>query len=163
MTANRAQWEWRSVDWECLPPADHRARAAWAFAEGLERGPLHEEIRAVEGGFATLDEIDAAAAADSHILAPVKPPKNPRNDPDRPRRPDSRAVAPWPLRMATPEAKEIYKQRAVTCVNARARHRGLRPFLVRGMLKAKAIVPWHPLAHHLRRLLGPGPRPALAA
>jgi transposase len=50
MTANRAQWEWRSVDWEGLPPADHRARAAWAFAEGLERGPLHEEIRAVEGG-----------------------------------------------------------------------------------------------------------------
>ena len=119
----------------------------------------------VDGGFATVDGIDAAAAAESRIYAPVKPPKNPRNDPYRPRRTDSPAVAEWRLRMATPEAKEIYKQRAATaeCVNAQLRNRGLRQFPVRGMRKAKGIVLWHAIAHNLQHLLAPGPQMALAA
>jgi transposase len=118
----------------------------------------------VDGGFATLAGIDATAAADSRIYAPVKPPKNPRNDPYQPRRSDSPAVAAWRLRMASAEGKEIYKQRAATaeCVNAQVRNRGLRQFPVRGMLKAKAIVLWHAIAHNLQRLLAPSPRTALA-
>ena len=118
----------------------------------------------VDGGFATLDGIQAAAESGSQLYAPVKPPKNPKNDPYRPRRSDSPAVAEWRARMATPEAKEIYKQRAATaeCVNAHARNRGLRQFPVRGMLKAKAIVLWHALAHNLLRMAGPTLRVALA-
>ena len=55
--------------------------------------------------------------------------------------------------MATPEAKEIYKQRASTaeCVNALARNRGLQRFNVRGLAKARAIVLWYVLAHNLMR------------
>jgi transposase len=49
MTANRAQWEWRPVDLEGLLPADHRARAAWAFAQNLDLSPWYERIEAVEG------------------------------------------------------------------------------------------------------------------
>ena len=117
----------------------------------------------VDGGFATVDGIQAAAASGSRLYAPVKPPKNPKNDPYRPRRSDSQAVAEWRARMATQEAKGIYKQRAWTaeCVNAHARNRGLWQFRVRGMLKAKAIVLWYALAHNLSRMINPNPRVAL--
>jgi hypothetical protein len=110
-----------------------------------------------------VDGIQAAAESGSPLYAPVKPPKNPRNDPCWPRRSDSRPVAEWRAKMATQEAKEIYKQRAATaeCVNAQARNRGLRQFPVRGMLKAKAIVLWHALAHYLARMLNPNPQVAL--
>ncbi len=55
--------------------------------------------------------------------------------------------------MATDEAKAIYRQRAATaeCVNALARNRGLRRFLVRGLRKVKAVVLWYALAHNLTR------------
>ena len=117
----------------------------------------------VDGGFATVDGIQATAEANSQLYAPVKPPKNPKNDPYRPRRSDSPPVAEWRARMATAAAKEIYKQRAATaeCVNAQARNRGLRQFRVRGMLKAKAVVLWHALAHNLSRMMNPNPRVAL--
>ena len=118
----------------------------------------------VDGGFSTVDGIQAAAASGSQLYAPVKPPKNPKYDPYRPRRSDSPAVAEWRARMATAEAKEVYKQRAATaeCVNAQARNRGLRQFLVRGKLKAKAIVLWYALAHNLSRMMNPKIRVALA-
>jgi len=117
-----------------------------------------------DGAYATVDGIQAAAESRSVLYAAVKPPKNPRNDPYRPRRSDSPAVAQWRARMATQEAKEIYRQRAATaeCVNAQLRNRGLRQFPVRGMLKAKAIVLWHALAHNLSRMLNPTLRVALA-
>ena len=56
--------------------------------------------------------------------------------------------------MATEEAKRIYRQRAASAewVNAQARNRGLRQFLVRGMAKARAVVLWHALAHNLAQL-----------
>ncbi len=55
--------------------------------------------------------------------------------------------------MATDEAKAIYRQRGATaeCVNALARNRGLRRFLVRGLRKVKAVVLWYALAHNLTR------------
>ena len=46
---NRAQVELRPVDLEGLLPADHRARVVWEFVEGVDLGPLHAEIKAVEG------------------------------------------------------------------------------------------------------------------
>lgn len=145
--------------------------------EGTDQGqlePMLDQLREryghcppemlVDGGFATVDGIDAAAESGSQLYAPVKPPKNPKNDPYRPRHSDSRAVAEWRARMATQEAKQIYKQRAATaeCVNAQARNRGLRQFRVRGMLKAKAVVLWHALAHNLSRMINPNPKVALA-
>ena len=46
------------------------------------------------------------------------------------------------------------KDRAATaeCVNALARNRGLQRFLVRGMVKAKAVALWFALAHNLARI-----------
>jgi transposase len=67
-------------------------------------------------------------------------------------------------RMATPEAKTTYKQRAATaeCVNAQARNRGLRQFLVRGLDKVRAVLLWYALAHNLRRIAHPLTEPVSA-
>jgi transposase len=108
----------------------------------------------VDGGYAQHDSIDAAAAKDVVVYAPVHPPrKGSLRDPHEPRSEDSAAVAAWRARMATPEAKEIYKQRAATaeCVNAIARNRGLRQFLVRGIRKVKTVLTIFAIAHDLMR------------
>lgn len=64
--------------------------------------------------------------------------------------------------MGTPEAKEIYKQRAATaeCVNAQARNRGLRQLTVRGTDKVKAIATWFAIAHNMARYFALQPHPA---
>jgi transposase len=46
---NRGQVELRPADLESLLPADHRARAVWAFIEGLDLAAFHDRIRAIEG------------------------------------------------------------------------------------------------------------------
>ena len=64
---------------------------------------------------------------------------------------DSAAVVAWRQRMATPEAKAVYKERAATAeyTNAQARNRGLRQFLVRGVCKVKSIALLHGLTHNM--------------
>ena len=71
---------------------------------------------------------------------------------------DSPVIAQWRQRMGTPEAKEIYKQRAATveCVNAQARNRGLQRLLVRGLRKARVVLLWFAIAHNLMRSLSLG-------
>ena len=87
------------------------------------------------------------------MYAPVQRPKKDDRDPHEPRPGDSEVIAEWRRRMGTAEAKEIYKERASTaeCVNAIARNRGLRQFLVRGLAKVRAIALWFALAHNLMR------------
>jgi transposase len=89
------------------------------------------------------------------VYAPVRESGQSERAPHTPRRSDSEAVAAWRVRMATPEAQEIYKERASTaeCVNAQARNRGLYRFLVRGLRKVRTIALWYALAHNLRRLI----------
>jgi len=84
--------------------------------------------------------------------------QDPRRDPHAPRPGDPPAVAAWRARMGTPEAQAIYKERAATaeCVNAQARNRGLRQFLVRGLPKVRAIALWYALAHNLMRAVALG-------
>ena len=87
------------------------------------------------------------------VYAPVHKPKKADQDPHQRRRDDSDVVAEWRERMGTNEAKAIYKERAATaeCVNAIARNRGLRQFLVRGIEKVRAVALWFALAHNLVR------------
>ncbi len=66
------------------------------------------------------------------------------------------AVQAWRARMATDEAKTIYKQRAATAerVNADARrHRGLADMPVRGLPKISTWVLWIALAHNMMRTM----------
>ena len=109
----------------------------------------------VDGGFAKKADIDAVSPPQGGtvVYAPVMESKDSNRDPHTPRDDDSPAVAEWRQRMATDEAKAIYRQRAATaeCVNALARNRGLQRFLIRGLRKVKAVVLWYALAHNLMR------------
>jgi len=108
----------------------------------------------VDGGFTKLADIEAVSADDkTTVYAPVTKPRAPRRDPHAARPGDTPAVAAWRVRMGTPAAREIYKERAATaeCINALARNRGLQRFTVRGLVKAKAVALLFALAHNLMR------------
>jgi transposase len=109
----------------------------------------------VDGGFAGLKDIEKASELGTTVYAPVAKPKDKTRDPYVPLSTDSPVIAQWRKRMGTPEAKEIYKQRAssVECVNALARNRGLHRLLVRGLHKARAILLWFAIAHNMMRTL----------
>lgn len=110
----------------------------------------------VDGGFVKKEDITQVSAPEgtTTVYAPVQASKDPQRDAHTPRDDDSPAVAEWRKRMATPEAKEIYKDRAATaeCVNAIARNRGLYQVRVRGSPKVRAVVLWYVLAHNLVRM-----------
>jgi transposase len=107
----------------------------------------------VDGGFAKKEDIETVEQGGTTVYAPVQKSKDPERDAHTPRPDDTPAVARWRQRMATDEAKAIYRQRAATaeCVNALARNRGLQRFLVRGLRKVKAVALWYALAHNLMR------------
>ncbi len=111
----------------------------------------------VDGGYAQHDAIDQASAQNVTVYAPVpKPRKDSTRDPHAPRKDDSEAVAAWRERMATDEAKEIYKHRAATAetVNADAKqHRALDSFAVRGLPKALASASLFALTYNILRLI----------
>ena len=118
-----------------------------------------------DGGFVKKEDIDDVGPpkGGTTVYSPVMPSKDPTRDAHTPRADDSPAVAAWRKRMATEEAKAIYKQRASTaeCINAHLRNRGLQRFLVRGLEKVKAVVLWYAVAHNLFR--GEALRAELAA
>lgn len=109
----------------------------------------------VDGGYLNLAEIEALSERhrDTTLYAPPPTPRDPARDPHAPLPGDPPAVATWRARMGSPEAKDIYRERASTaeCVNAIARNRGLRHIPVRGLAKARAVLLWFALAHNLLR------------
>jgi transposase len=109
----------------------------------------------VDGGFTKKSDIDKVSSPQGKttVYAPVMKSKDPNRDAHTPRSDDSAAVAEWRERMATDEAKEIYKDRAASaeCVNAIARNRGFWHFPVRGSPKARVIGVWYALVHNIMR------------
>jgi transposase len=120
-----------------------------------ERYEQLPEAMLVDGGFVKKAAIEQVSPPEGGTLvyAPVMESKDPQRDRHTPCDDDSPAVAEWRARMGTPEAKEIYKERAATaeCVNAIARNRNLQQFRVRGLRKIKAVALWYALAHNLMR------------
>ena len=130
-----------------------------------EMSPMVEQIESrhgkppdemlVDGGFAKHDDIEKVSAphGKTTVYAPVMKSSNPDIDVHAPRLNDSPVIAQWRQRMATDEAKEIYKERAATaeCVNAIARNRGFWQFPVRGSPKARTIALWYALLHNVMR------------
>jgi hypothetical protein len=118
-----------------------------------ERYDRHPDEVLVDGGFVKKEAIDAVTQDGVTVYAPVQPSRKDTRDLHEPREDDREAVAAWRRRMATPEAKEIYKERASTaeCVNAAARNRGMRQFLVRGLRKVRCVALLFALAHNLMR------------
>ena len=121
----------------------------------------------VDGGFPAHAQIDAVAGK-TDIYAPVPEPRKKKGQPcsqvqqdkHAPKPDDSEAVAQWRKRMATAEAKALYKQRAATaeCVNAQARNRGLLRMPVRGLSKVGSVVGLFVLAHNLMRIVQLAPQ-----
>jgi transposase len=135
--------------------------------ERFERLP---EEYLVDGGFANKADIEECATQGVIVYAPLKKPKS-KDGPidekcgiDEKRASDTPGVADWRERMQTEEAKTIYKERASTaeCVNAIARNRGLRQFLVRGLRKTRAVALWYVLAHNMMRSFALGQAAKLA-
>jgi hypothetical protein len=115
-------------------------------------GAYPEELL-VDGGFAKHEDIEAVEGngGGCTVYAPVPAPKDPKQDRYQPHAGDSAVIIRWRERMATDEAKAIYKERAATaeCVNAQARNRGLVRLLVRGLQRVKAIALWYAIAHNV--------------
>ena len=111
----------------------------------------------VDGGYTQHHAIDAAAAQQVTVFAPVpKPRHGDTRDPHAARDGDSAAVAAWRARMGTDDAKQIYKQRAATAetVNADAKtHRGLDHLSVRGLGNVLASATLFALTYDLLRLI----------
>lgn len=110
----------------------------------------------VDGGFVTLDNIEAISGRGSTAYAPVPKPRNNAVDPHAPKRDDTPAVAAWRVRMGTEDAKRIYVQRGVLAerTNADLRvHRGLDRLNVRGLAKVKAVVLLAALSFNVLRMI----------
>lgn len=132
-----------------------------------ETTPMLEQIEArtgvrpsevlVDGGYAKHEAIDEATARGVTVYAPVpKNRKDPTADPHAPRGRDSAAVAAWRARMATDEAKDIYRRRAATAetVNADAKtHRGFAAITLRGLDKVKSGACLFALTYNILRLI----------
>jgi hypothetical protein len=116
--------------------------------ESRTGGKVEEHL--MDGGFVNLQQIERADQTGVTVYAP--PQSSKKTDPYQVRPTDSPEVAKWRRRMATEEAKTIYKERAATSetVNADLRtYRGLDRFLVRGLRKVKCVALWSALAYNL--------------
>jgi transposase len=137
--------------------------------EGSDAGqmkPLMDEIKEdqgqapanllTDGGFSTVDDIEATEQGGTTVYTPVKEEdkqKKAGKDPFAPKRNDSPIIAQWRQRMGTDAARDFYKRRAPTAElsNARLRNQGVYLLPVRGLAKVKAILWWHVLAVNLLR------------
>ncbi len=127
--------------------------------------PMHEQHQdryarvpdewLADGGFAKHGHIEQLEARATKVFAPVLAPKDKQRDRYAPLPGDSPALSQWRERMGTDDAKLIYKERAasIECTNAHLRNRGLQRFNVRGLIKARAVLLWHALAHNLKRMM----------
>lgn len=148
--------------------------AAEVINSGSDRGQMssmHEKVHqrygkkpknyVVDGGFATKDDITAVEQAGSRVIAPIFGEEKMREngkDPHAPQRRDSDEMIAFRQRMATDEAKELYKQRPSIAEypNAECRNRGLHQFPVRGAIRATAVTLLHVITFNFMRMLDLG-------
>lgn len=105
-----------------------------------------------DGGFVNTQAITSATRNGTTVVMPVPAPRNENVDRHAPKPTDTPEVAQWRVRMAEPETKELYKQRASTIelVNADLKgHRGLEQLAVRGTTKVLSSVLWTVLGYNL--------------
>jgi transposase len=108
----------------------------------------------VDGGFASLDAIDATEARDCKVYAPVKDEEKQKNagkDPYARKRNDTARTAAWRERMGEEASRTIYKLRAQTAewVNALCRNRGFWRMPVRGREKCRIVATLYAITHNL--------------
>ncbi len=109
-----------------------------------------------DGGFSTVDDIEATEQGGTTVYTPVKEEDKQRKagkDPFVAKPNDSPIIAQWRQRMGTEAARDLYKRRAPTAElsNARLRNQGVYLLPVRSLAKVKAVLWWHVLAVNLLR------------
>lgn len=112
----------------------------------------------VDCGFATKEDITTVENRGTQVHAPLHGEDRMREkgtDPHARQRRDSDAFFAFRQRMATAEAKALYKQRPSIAEfpNAECRNRGLQQFRVRGLQKVKAVALWHALTFNFMRMI----------
>jgi hypothetical protein len=112
-------------------------------------------MKMADGAFVSLAAVTDLAGRGIALYAP--PPERRGGRAAGPRRGAAPPVASWRERTASDEGRAIYERRAATSerADAGARGRGLRQMAVRGRAEARAIAPWHAVAHNLTRLIAP--------
>lgn len=112
-----------------------------------------------DGGVATRDDITTLERQGITVYAPVRLPRNkPEAERYQPRPGDSPEVIRWRARMATAEAKEVYKERGALAewANAQVRQLGVSQFTVRGLPKVTTVMLLVAVAHNLLRWVAAG-------
>jgi transposase len=112
----------------------------------------------VDCGFNTKDDITTVEQRGTQVFAPIHGAAKmleKGNDPHARQRDDSDEMVAFRKRMATDDAKTLYKTRPSIAEfpNAVCRNHGLTQFRVRGTLKTKAVAIWHALTHNLQRMM----------
>ena len=128
-----------------------------------QMAPMHDQLQQrygvtpehwlADGGYAKLEAIEQLDERGTQAVVPPPASRNPDIDPLVPKDTDSAALRRWRQTMASEQGRTLYVQRGATveCANAQLRRRGLTQFRVRGLIKAKAVLLWHALAHNLMR------------
>lgn len=128
-------------------------------AEVERRTGQKSEEWLVDGGYTSLQDIQAAGEQGVKVLAPVPQPKSAGVDPHQPKINDKEHVGAWRKRMGTKAAKETYKLRPATveCTNADLRtHRGMQHLPVRGLEKTLMIGLWMAITYNALLWVGAG-------
>lgn len=137
--------------------------------DAREASPMEEQVAArtgqhpraylMDGGFAAREAITALERRGITVYAPVRLPRNrPEAERYQARAGDSPEVVGWRQRMATAEAKEVYRGRAALAewANAQLRQFGVIQFTVRGLAKVTTVMLLMVVAQSLLRWLAWG-------
>lgn len=119
--------------------------------------PVDEVL--VDGGYVNLATFDDLEKKGVTLYAPVTRARSKERDPHARKPNDTDRTFAWRTRMATEEAKAIYKDRAATAerVNADLReHRGLTKLRVRGLDRVRPVILLMVLAYNLGHLAAAG-------
>ena len=142
-----------------------------AGSDGGQMSPMQEQVRErygqtprkclVDGGFVTHEEITIAEQCGSEVYAPIHGKERMEKngvDPHARQKYDTDESFAFRKRMATEEAKELYKKRPSIAEfpNAEFRNRGLNQFRVRGLVKVKAVALWHAITFNFMRMINLG-------
>jgi transposase len=140
-------------------------------SDGGQMAPMHEmvceqyakvpEHYLVDGGFATNEDITQVEKSGSQVAAPMTHEDRivkRGGDPHARRAGDTDEMAAFRKRMATDEAKAIFKQRPSIAEfpNAECRNRGLYQFRVRGLEKVRTVSLWYAITFNFMRMLSLG-------
>jgi transposase len=103
-----------------------------------------------DAGFCDLEDIEAAYARGTLVLAPSNQARHQGDAAYAPRPKDGPGVLAWRRNMPGPNSKRWYEARShAECVFAQWRERGLVQLLVRGASKVRCVVLLHALAHNM--------------